>query len=93
MFNRDLSEDIKSTTMGESGADIQFTGEARKIFPWAVECKSRKSFKTIYDMYYQSDSCEGENVLVIKQDRDKPLAVVDAELFITIMTSMGINKW
>lgn len=81
----DLSRDIKSTTMGESGTDVQLTGDAAKYYDLAIECKSRKSFKTLYDMYHQADSYEGDNVLFIKQDRSKPLAVIDAEWFIKLI--------
>ena len=35
-------DDIKSTTMGESGADIQLSPAARKKLPLSVEVKRRK---------------------------------------------------
>lgn len=76
------ADDIKSTAMGSQGEDIQLSPAARKIFPVSIECKARKSLKTLYDMYAQAQSQgKGEPVVVIKQDRSKPLAIVDAEYF------------
>ena len=34
-------DDIKSTTMGESGEDIQLSPAARKLIPYAIECKNQ----------------------------------------------------
>ena len=35
--------DIKSTTMGESGIDVQLSPAARKVFPWGIECKNQEA--------------------------------------------------
>ena len=38
-FQNELEpDDIKSTTMGESGEDIQLSPAARKFIPYAIEC-------------------------------------------------------
>lgn len=76
------SDDIKSTAMGSQGEDVQLSPAARKVFPVSIECKARKSQKTIYDWIAQAQSQgKGEPVVVIKQDRSKPLVIVDAEYF------------
>ena len=42
-------DDIKSTTMGDSGEDIQLSPAARKAMPITIEVKRRKSgVKTAY---------------------------------------------
>ena len=39
-FTQLEEDDIKSTTMGESGEDIQLSPAARKLIPYAIECLS-----------------------------------------------------
>ena len=38
-------DDIKSTTMGESGEDIQLSPAARKLIPYAIECKNQEKME------------------------------------------------
>jgi len=35
--------DVRSTSMGVSGVDIQLSDAALKVFPFAVECKAQES--------------------------------------------------
>lgn len=76
-------DDIKSTAMGQGGEDVQLSPAARKLIPYTIECKARKSVG-VYPWYEQAMANNPKNhipVLVIKQDRKKPLVVVDAEWF------------
>lgn len=76
-------DDIKSTGMGQSGEDVQLSPAARKLIPFSIECKNRTTI-SVYAWYKQSKTntpVGSEPVLVIKQNRDKPLVVVDAEYF------------
>ena len=41
-FTQLEEDDIKSTTMGESGEDIQLSPAARKLIPYAIECKNQE---------------------------------------------------
>ena len=42
-------DDVKSTVMGDTGADIQLSPAARKLIPISIEVKRRKSgLKTVY---------------------------------------------
>lgn len=79
-------DDVKSTSMGAGDEDIQLSPAARREFPYSVECKARKSLKTIYDFYQQAVENAGnsEPILVIRQDRSKPLLVIDAEYFLAL---------
>lgn len=76
--------DVKSTTMGEQGEDIQLSAKARKQYPISIECKSRASY-AFYKDYDQAvvncpDGCEP--VLVAKANHRNPVVIVDAEWFI-----------
>jgi hypothetical protein len=76
-------EEIQCAIMGEKGADVKLTGEARVYFNWDIECKNREDFKGIYKYYSQAEAHgEGKPVLFIKSNKRKPLVIVDAEDFI-----------
>ena len=77
--------DIKSTTMGESGIDVQLSPAARKVFPWGIECKNQESLN-VWKAYEQAESNSGdyEPIVFIKRNNQKPLVVIDAEYFIGI---------
>ena len=36
-------DDVLSTTMGDSGADIKLSPAARKSFPFSIECKNQEA--------------------------------------------------
>ena len=73
-------DDVKSAVMGESGVDIKLSPAARKLFNYAVECKAHAKH-SVYTLYDQAVANQGtsEPLLIIKGDRRKPLAIIDAE--------------
>lgn len=76
-------DDIKSTAMGQGGEDVQLSPAARRLIPYTIECKARKTV-SVYPWYEQAMANNPKDyvpVLVVKQDRKKPLVVVDAEWF------------
>lgn len=85
-------DDIKVTSSGANGEDLQFSPKAREYMPISLECKNRKAF-AIYKDYAQAQSNAKEYtpVLVIKQNKCKPLAVVDLDVF--LMLSHGAYLW
>lgn len=81
---------IKSTTIGESGEDVQIVGAARIAIPFAIECKSRKAIAVYKDFEQaKSHAIKDGNVryplLVIKQNASKPLAVIDLDVFLDLL--------
>lgn len=79
--------DVRSTGMGQNGEDIQLSPAARKLFPYSVECKSLKSI-SVYKFIEQAEAnCpdKAEPIAIIKADRQKPLAVMDAEHFFKLI--------
>lgn len=84
---RTLNEDdCRSTGMGQSGEDVQLSQYAKTIFPYSIECKVRKTI-AVYKMYKQAqDNSNGlEPLLIIRADRKKALAVIDADYFFSIL--------
>ena len=78
-----LPDDVRSTSMGAGGEDIQLSTAARRLFPYSIECKAFKSFAIYKVMDQAAENCPkgAEPVAIIKGDRQKPLAVMDAEHF------------
>lgn len=79
--------------MGQSGEDIQLSPAARKILPYQVECKN-KSRSQIHTYYNQARlHGEWEPLVIVKMDRDIPLAIVSAEHFFNILSNLhNANK-
>jgi|TARA_R110000744_G_scaffold269901_2_gene383188 hypothetical protein len=82
-----LPDDVRSTSMGAGGEDVQLSPAARRLFPYSIECKSFKSFAIYKVMDQAADNCPkgAEPIAIIKGDRMKPLAVMDAEHFFQLV--------
>ena len=74
-------DDIRTSLMSESGADVKLTSHtSRKLFPYSIECKNRQDFKTLYSYFGQARRHLAlEPLLVVKMNRERPLAVIDLE--------------
>lgn len=82
-------DDVRSTSMGCGGEDIQLSPAARKLFGFSVECKAQERLN-VYDAYDQACANCGdyEPILIMKKNRKKPLVVMDAETFIKLTTKL-----
>ena len=82
-------DDVRSTTMGESGEDIKMARAAREKFPFSVECKNVEKLN-VWEAYEQAKVNCGkyEPLVVMKKNRKKPLVVLDAEAFIDLIKSL-----
>ncbi len=81
-------EEVSTAIMGETGVDVKIVRHKQYMFPMKIECKSQKDgFSAVYKAIKQcqNHSGEGEPLVIIKQDGQKPLAVLDAEYFIDII--------
>jgi len=79
-------DDVKSTSMGAGGEDVQLSPAARKLMPYSIECKARASI-SVYAWYQQAktNAPKGmEPLLVIKQNYGKPLVVVDLDHYMEL---------
>lgn len=84
-------DDVRSTSMGAGGEDVQLSPAARKLFPYSVECKNLAKI-AVYNYYVQATGHGAhEPLVVIKQDRAKPLAVVDLEHFMELVKNGRSN--
>jgi hypothetical protein len=88
-FNPELSsDDVRSTSMGAGGEDVQLSSAARTIFPYQIECKNKAKYAVYTDYSQASSHGNCEPLLIIKQNHKKPLAIVDAEHFFFLVRTM-----
>ena len=83
-------EDIESWSMGAGREDIIMARDARKKFPFSIECKNVEKLN-VYEAYAQAEANSGDHepILFMKKNRKKPLVVVDAEWFVK---NFGVDK-
>ena len=80
-----VDEQIASREMGQSGTDIRLVGEAKKVFPFAVECKNQEKWSIIQWVKQAQENVSDDLpdwLLFVKRNRQKsPYVVMDSELF------------
>lgn len=79
-------DDVTSRSMGAGGEDVLLSPAAREVFPFSVECKSNARF-AVYKHYTQAQENAKENkpLVVIKQNRSKPLVLLSLEDFMELL--------
>lgn len=78
-------DDVRSTSMGAGGEDLQLSPAARKLIPYNIECKA-KATSQIHTYYEQAqEHGKHEPIVIVKKDRSLPLVVVSLEHFIELI--------
>ena len=80
-------DDIKSTVMGDTGADIQLSPAARKLIPISIEIKRRKSaLKTVYAWMKQADNhTDNPPVVFYRSDRQGWLVISELDHYVKLL--------
>ena len=81
---------IASREMGQSGVDVRLIGEARKLFPFSVECKNCEKW-SIHDWIKQAQDNQmpkTEWLLIAKRNHTDPVAIMDADKFMAIIGNL-----
>ena len=77
-FNTLEDDDVRSTTMGDSGEDVLLSPAARKLFPFSVECKNQEKLNIWSALEQAENNSENHTPLVIfKRNRTKTYAVLE----------------
>jgi hypothetical protein len=84
------SGDVRSTSMGVTGEDIQLSPLAESMIPYHIEAKSRASI-AIYS-FYEQPKTKSDILLIVKANHKQPLAIVDADLFLTLLRELNDLK-
>ena len=79
-------EDIESRSMGAGVEDLIMARAARQKFPFSIECKYVEQLN-VWEAYEQAKSnCNDyEPLVVMKKNQKKPLVVIDADYFISLV--------
>jgi hypothetical protein len=81
-------DDVKSTSMGAGGEDVQLSPRARELFNYALECKSKAAFIG-YGYYDQARShAKGTKripLVVVKANHRNPLVILDLDNFLELL--------
>ena len=91
-------EQIAPREMGQSGTDVRLIGDAKDLFPWAVECKWCEAWN-LPAWIRQAKSHllkeEGLDWLLIFRGSRKPfLACLDADVFLDLVAAdLRVDSW
>ncbi len=85
-FTQLEEDDVRSTTMGDSGEDVLLSPVARKLFPFAVECKNQEKLN-IWSSLEQAEDNAGKHIplLVFKRNRSKTYISMEINDLIKIL--------
>ena len=85
-FNTLEDDDVRSTTMGDSGEDVLLSPAARKLFPFSVECKNQEKLN-IWSSLEQAENNSGSHapLLIFKRNRTKTYAVLEFERLLELL--------
>jgi len=90
-------EEIASREMGQAGTDVRMSINARRLFPFSLECKSGNQ----WNLPAAIKQCQAnlypdtewmivlDRPSVIKEERISPIVVVDGEVFFQILNRTG----
>ena len=78
---------VESRQMGETGPDVRLDAEARKRFPFTVECKNTENWSLPAAIKQaQANMYPGTDWLVVlMKNRTKPVVVLDADRFFELL--------
>ena len=85
-FNQLEPDDVRSTTMGDSGEDVLLSPAARKLFPFSVECKNQEKLN-IWSSLEQAENNSGTHtpLLIFKRNRTKTYEVLEFDKLLELL--------
>jgi|TARA_R100000995_G_scaffold82901_1_gene57601 hypothetical protein len=86
-FQQLEEDDVRSTTMGDSGEDVLLSPAARKLFPFSVECKNQEKLN-IWSALEQTENNSNNHVplLIFKRNRTKTYAVLEFDKLLELLS-------
>jgi len=92
IFKQLEPDDVKSTSMGAGGEDIQLSPAARRLIPYQIECKN-KAVSQIHTYYDQAKTHgKHEPLVIVHKDRDIYLAIVSLDHFLQLLQQLKGNN-
>ena len=86
-FQQLEEDDVRSTTMGDSGEDVLLSPAARKLFPFSVECKNQEKLN-IWSALERTENNSNNHVplLIFKRNRTKTYAVLEFDKLLELLS-------
>lgn len=81
-------DDVRSTSLGVVGEDVQLSPAARKKFSYSIECKANKKFALYKILEQTPHNRKSPPLAVLKGDRKKPVVVMYAEDFKKLLVEL-----
>ena len=90
-FQQLEEDDVRSTTMGDSGEDILLSPAARKLFPFSVECKNQEKLN-IWSSLEQAETNSGKHIpiVIFKRNRSKTYVALEFEKLLELLNEEKI---
>lgn len=84
------TDDIKVTSSGAGGEDLQFSKAMRDLLPVSIECKARQKLN-IWDAYAQAEANAGPHIPMVafKRNRGEILCALKMEDFLKLVSRRG----
>ena len=85
-FQQLEEDDVRSTTMGDSGEDVLLSPFARRLFPFSIECKNQEKLN-IWSSLEQAENNSGSHtpLLIFKRNRTKTYAVLEFDKLLELL--------
>ena len=90
LFKEELEpDDVRSTSMGASGEDVQLSPLARRKFPFSIETKNQEKLN-LWTALIQAEANAKDNIplLVFKRNRSKAYACLELDDFFKIIEQL-----
>lgn len=82
-------DDVRSTGMGQPGEDLLLSPAARKVFPFASECKNQETTSIWQWIKQAEENSNGHKPLVLfKRNRSKSYAVIEVNDLMDILKEL-----
>ena len=84
----ELSEDdIRSTSMGAQGEDVQLSARARENIPFSFECKNQERLNVWEAIEQSKSNCKGHTPLVVmKKNKSEPHVILSLDDFLNVIS-------
>jgi len=88
-FDHLTLDDVRSTSMGAGGEDVQLSTEARRCVPFSFECKNVEKLNVWGAIDQAKDNCPkgSDPVLIMKKNGRDAYAVIHMDAFFELILS------
>ena len=80
--------------MGQAGVDVILRGEAKRLFPFAVETKACETWNVHQWIDQAKSNIDGFKtwLLIAKRSREKPVVIMDVDFFLELYKEFLENE-